>query len=211
VNSATEPKKRHPGRKPAHVLAGMAREQGRQVVWDAIRQRRTFTRPQLERDTRFIESTIDSYLQGLTAAGYLTVQPAVRGADGAWAPATYSLARDVGAVAPRVTRKGEPVKQGDKRQAQWQAMRILRIFTVAEIVSAASAGGDPVSKVDASDYIYALQKASYLRVVSEQRKGVVTRWQLVPARNTGPLSPQIQKIQQVFDQNLRIVVWPVQS
>src|SRR6266705_3378878 len=57
---------------------------------------------------RIDEKTIESYLQGLTAAGYLRAieAPQPRDGKGKWQPDRYALVRDVGIEAPRVDRKG---------------------------------------------------------------------------------------------------------
>lgn len=202
-----------PGRKRADLVLDEKYPQGRDAVWAAIRRLRRFTVGDVQAETRQPTATITSYLQGLQAAGYVSREAAYRhrrterGGMRFIAP-QYELVKDVGVVAPRVTRKGQPVTQGSARDRMWQAMRILKDFSADELVAAASCGGAPVSRVDAYDYIRHLARARYLVITQPRGPGRCGRYKLVPVRNTGPRAPMVQRIKQVFDANLGQVVWP---
>lgn len=88
------------------------------------------------------------------------------------------------------------------RDRVWSSMRILRRFSLPDLVSTAECNRDNIRK-----YIIALTRAGYLRVaVAKQngRKGGHQIWAL--ARNTGPAAPRLQTDGRIFDPNLHIVV-----
>lgn len=71
------------------------------------------------------------------------------------------------------------------RQRIWQAMRILRVFSYADLQATAEAGRDNVRK-----YCQALRSAGYLRLERPKangKKGGHAAWRLV--RDTGPKAP----------------------
>ena len=81
----------------------------------------------------------------------------------------------------------------------WQSMRMLRIFTIPDLVATAEAGQDNAKK-----YVVGLERAGYLRRVREKangRKGGHAAWMLI--RDTGPSAPRLQTDGKTFDVNLR--------
>jgi hypothetical protein len=223
-------------RKPADVIATAPRPQGRDVIWAAIRKLREFTLLELEHKTRINTRTIRTYIEGLTRAGYLevgdtnivvadddgnvvisgngnvavagtgnTVMVSARDGAGKFTAAWWRLIRDVGIGAPRVTRAGKPVTQGQSRLQMWRAMRSARTFTYGELAYIASTDTCVVSEVDAKSYTLLLARAGYLAVIEHGRPRHQTVFRL--ARNTGPKPPQIQRFKQVWDPNLKQVMW----
>lgn len=192
------------GRKPADLVIDERFPQGRDAVWAAIRKLRNFTKLDLQATTRVPMGTLQTYLRGLTLAGYLQCSdtpPRVA--------STWTLVRDVGVDTPRVTRDGKEVTQGSGRERMWRSMRILKDFSLVELVATASRGGAPVAKGEAGFYVGALLQARYLKSsVAATSTGRVARYLLVPAFNTGPRAPMVQKVKQVFDPNLGKVMWP---
>lgn len=188
------------GRKPADLVVDEKHPQGRDAVWAAIRKLRTFSKLDLEAETRAPLGTLQTYLRGLTLAGYLSRSDSAR-----LTPATWTLVRDVGVEAPRVTRDGKTVTQGDASQRMWQTMRIVKQFTLAELVAVAQ-----VDYLAARSYVRLLLRARYLRSTIEAvpRRGRQAQYRLVPALDTGPRAPMIQRIRQVWDPNLQRVMWP---
>lgn len=185
------------GRKPVDLVIDKRYPQDRDAVWTAIRKLRRFTVLDLEAPTRINTATLKSYLQGLTAAGYLT-----REDTGFAKPSTWTLVRDVGVEAPRVNRKGRPVTQGSGRERMWSAMRILKEFNLVELTATASAGGTPVRMGEAQFYVKHLFRARYLKHTVKNANGRAARWLLIPVRNTGPRAPMVQRVHEVFDPNL---------
>jgi len=196
-------------RKPAHLEQAGPKPTGRRAVWAAIRAQRTgFTLASLGQATRIHRDTIRTYLRGLEAAGYI-----VRAAEES-APAAYSLTRDVGIEAPRVTRDGKPVTQGLAREQMWRTMRMLKgDWSWRDLAIAASTETQPVAESDAADYCANLHRAGYLVVAEPGRAArpglaaAATRYRFVPGRNTGPRPPMVQRLSSVFDPNLGRVVW----
>lgn len=202
-------------RKPVHLVADAKRPQGRDVIWGAIRKLRRFTVLELEHATRIDEQTIRSYVQGLKAAGYLTVaEPVHKDHKHGVLNSTseiLALVRDIGVEAPRVTRAGKPVTQGAGTESMWRAMRMLKSFSTRELVTLASSGGVTVTLDTAKRYVAHLHKARYLRMVERGGPGCGARYALVPARNTGPRPPQVQRVHHVWDANEGRVVWPLEA
>jgi len=196
------------GRKRVDLNAAARFPGGRDVIWSAIRKLRTgFSIMDIERTTRINESTIRTYVQGLTKAGYLerlNAEPV----GGRYPRAAWNLIRDVGIDAPRVTRTGKAVSQGLGRENMWRTMRILNSFTVVELCATASTDTVTVDIMDAQHYCKYLQRAGYLRVVTPGHSGKRRRYALLKARYSGPKPPMIQRVHQVFDPNLGAVVWP---
>ncbi|BAE49252.1 hypothetical protein [Paramagnetospirillum magneticum] len=205
----------HPGRKPVHLVAAGGKPQGRQGIWEAIRAaRESFTLPGLVAATDIHRDTVRSYLRGLEAAGYIVALDRPNFADGA--TKVYQLVRDVGVEAPRVTRDGKPVTQGAAQEQMWRTMKMIRgDFSWRDLAIAAATAETPVAEEAAKDYCANLAKAGYLAVVTVGKGvvgagkagGVPTRYRFNRAKNTGPKPPMVQRVNSVFDPNLRRVVW----
>jgi hypothetical protein len=146
---------------------------------------------------------VRDYVAGLTAAGYLE-----RRED-----ANYSLVRDCGIEAPRVRRDGTEIIRGKGREQMWLVMKVLDDFSALDLAVHASTEHVQVSEVDAKSYIHYLNKAGYLAVTqpgqpgNRPNNGIVARYRLLPQKYTGPRPPMVQRIKQVYDQNLQKVVW----
>lgn len=77
---------------------------------------------------------------------------------------------------------------GNSRQRIWNALRIFKLFTTAEIGPVADAGDANVQK-----YLRALARAGYLRLERAKRNGSVDGhaiWRLL--RNSGPHCPIVR-------------------
>lgn len=170
----------------------------RAAVWAWIRQHPTkFIVNDVLYDIRMTAESVHEYLIGLTKAGYLeAIKNPVKGS-----PTLYSLIKDTGHDAPRVRKDGTPVTQGQGRQHMWNAMRILKDFTAADLAFNASTDDHPVAVSDARCYCTALSKAGYLIT---RKTGCYT---LLPSKWSGPQPPQIQRSKQVYDPNIKKVVW----
>ena len=154
----------------------------------------TFTAKEL--DVKLDASSIREYLSALCKAGYLElVSGSKRGESN-----TYRLVNDCGAEAPRLRKDGSPVTQGQGRLQMWNAMRIIKQFTAVDLAFNASTDEHSVAIGEATAYCQTLDKAGYLI-----KNGHLYR--LLPAMWTGPQPPQIQRTRQVYDPNLKRVVW----
>ncbi len=198
-------------RKRADLMAA-GRPEGRDVMWVAMRELGEFTLSDIEAKTRIKEDTIRNYVVGLTCAGYLEFIAGQRSpgcVPGHFIRSRWRLVNDVGAEAPRVTKTGAPVTQGDKRENMWRSMKILGEFDRRELAAATTLSHCVVSEADARFYCRYLQRAGYLSIVQAGGTRQLTRYRFVMARYTGPKPPKIQRIVQVWDPNISKVAWPL--
>ena len=181
-------------RKPAHMVKGNI---GRECIWDVIRRQKTFTVPDLESQVPMHISSVREYVLALEKAGYIakTTQPAHL-----FVAIWYQLAKDA-PTAPRVRKDGSEIIQGRGQENMWRAMRVLKEFSAVDIAITASAGGVMVSLRAAKAYCGKLCQAGYIMA----KNG---RFRFVPSMYTGPKPPMIQRNKQVYDPNLKKVVWP---
>jgi hypothetical protein len=181
----------------------------RQRAWEQIRKHaRGFTCSQIAHKAQAEEKTVYMYLQALEKGGYLTGHIEPGAAIGT--KKTWSLVRDNGVEAPRLTRDGAPVKQGLGTEAMWRSMRIVGEFGYIDLAAHASTSGVEVKPETAKTYIVHLKQAGYLVVVVKAKGGAAvgaSRYRLAPGMNTGPRPPMIQRTKSVYDPNLGKVVW----
>jgi len=151
------------------------------------------------------KSTIRDYLNRLVKGGY--VQKIAPTEKGIGQPVHYRLVKG-GLDAPRLRKDGTEVTMGSNREQMWRTMKMGDTFSAADLAINASTAHVSVNEADAKDYIKHLYKAGYLALVKKAKPGCnQARYRLIPSRNTGPQSPQIQRVKQVFDPNLNEVVW----
>jgi len=188
----------------------------RDAIWAAIRILREFSVSEIEDQTRINQSTIKTYVRGLTNANYLErieCHPRTKG-DTRYVENRWRLVNNVGVDAPRVTREGKPVTQGQSRENMWRTMRIIGEFSVRELAIQATTEGVNVKPSDAKDYVKYLHKAGYLQITrpaqpgNKSGMGTQARYRFIKFRYTGPRPPMVQRTKQVFDPNVGTVVWP---
>ncbi len=93
--------------------------------------------------------------------------------------------------------KLKPMHAGQARHRIWQSMRILRRFTLADLIASAES-----TRTNTQKYVQQLRAKGYVRVIQARRSGFPGEdavYQLV--RNTGPLPPRIGK-QGLHDPNI---------
>lgn len=182
------------GRKPVSVA-----RKNRKLIWKEIRELKTFTSKDIEQRTKVLSGTIFSYLKALEKAGILHTE--LQNGKGGLRRNIYTLIKDTGAMAPVVSKDGRLVE--DTHQARiWRAARILKNFTLKDIVATTSQDDDPISSAAADHYLSYLKRAGYL--IKKQNEKV---FHLNLSMNKGVQAPQIQRIRQVYDPNLDKVVW----
>lgn len=202
-------------RKPVHLTKAAGTISGRDAIWAAIRDLRTFTLSDLEdhamkqpHKVRTHRQTARSYVLGLEAAGIvqrLEKRPRNGDSSGRYAANQWELIDDLGVDAPRVTKAGKPVTQGATQDAIWQTLRIMRQhMTAREILAQIQDADNPVALSAVTSYLGMLTRAGYL---ISQGHGHSRAFRLLPIRNTGPAAPQIQRVKAVWDANLATVVW----
>lgn len=190
------------------VIGGMP---SRARLWQVLReeQYRPLEIGLLTDMARVNVQTARGYLECLINAGF--VARAKIAGSGSVKRTTYQLINDVGVDYPRVRRDGTPLVLGQVNNNMWRTMRMLKVFTAAELAAHASTSAVEVKLVAAQNYVGWLHRAGYLTVLSRAKSNGVGRgrtfakYQL--SRDTGPKSPIWQKIDCVYDQNLNQVVW----
>lgn len=198
-------------RRPIEVTSATTYQSPRDKIWSEIRSLKTFTLIDLEKATNIKRGSIETYVKGLHAAGYLKLAEPFnrftrksRVEQGLAVGDTYELVKDVGVTAPRVTKHGKPVTQGLGRARLWQSIRILRKgFSVEDLVMTANTEQISVSTAEARTYCQKLRQANYLKKLSKNP----VRYSLLPSKNTGPRAPMIQRNKAIFDPNKNAVVW----
>ncbi|MDQ2822430.1 MAG: hypothetical protein M3Y65_18975 [Pseudomonadota bacterium] len=196
-------------RKPAE-LEQVGGKGSRQRVWEAIRrQTGPFTIIQIAKKAKCNEETVITYVNSLGNAGYLSGESM----DGK--PVRHrrlwTMEKDNGIEAPRVTRDGKPVTVGRGVESMWRSMRIIGEFNAPELAAHASASGFAVSLNTVKEYAGILKRAGYLIVVREpdRRAGPngLSRYRLGAGKYTGPRPPMVQRTKSIYDPNLGKVVW----
>lgn len=186
----------------------------RQAIWNWIRKYDKQNGPCAAFKLKDINVNLNStsirdYLNGLTNAEYLVCTRSLTPKG----PDLYSLVKDVGVDAPRVRKDGTPVTQGQSRQQMWNTLRIIKCFSAADLAFNSSTPDCQVAESEAKGYISFLLKANYLRALSAGKPGhkpgtgTQARYMLIPSMWTGPQPPQIQRTKQLYDPNLKRVVW----
>lgn len=177
------------GRRPADQSVA-----GRQEMWLALKRvPENITISGIANEAKVHRSTVLRYLKALTAAGYLSANPAPQGQPGTWV-----LIRDVGHHAPRVRADGSAVTQGEITRQLWQAMIGLKDFDFRDLMHGSSID---IPEATAKDYCKRLLAAGYLRVLrkADPHAHRIARYRLI--RPSGPNAPQVQRVRQVYDPN----------
>lgn len=205
------------GKKEISLVASAGYLKPQDAVWAVMRELKQFT--QIDIEIKLVNNkisginsyTIRSYISRLEKGNYIklvnyeTVKNIAK-------RITYKLINDVGVHSPRLNKDGEISTQGRGRENLWRSMKVLNSFDQIELCEAASTADVIVKEGEAQDYIKHLYKAGYLIKVAEynRRHGTKARYQLLKSKNTGALPPMIQRTKQIFDPNLRKIVWKEQ-
>lgn len=197
-------------RKPAH-LERIGGKTPRQRIWEAVRTlREGFDNCAVSRKAKVDDKTVSTYLGCLQKAGF--IERANLDAPVGIA-ALWRLARDNGVEAPRLDRKGQPVKQGLGTEQMWRTLRLIGDFSGAELAAHASTEAMLVSPETAKTYVGHLLKAGYLievlpaRFLGSGKGNLPARYRLAPGKYTGPRPPMVQRTKAIYDPNLDQVVW----
>ncbi len=178
-------------------------------IWMAVRQEKVFTVREICRvvNTRsasgqkyVTNAYAREYLLALTRAGILSVEKGQQIGE----PNIYTLTRDMGVRAPRARKDGSLLPDSG-RTRMWKALRVLKEFSVRELVHAASVEGAVIAHNEAKTYCSWLVRGGYL-IRTESK-----RYRFIPGRDTGPRAPQILRIKQLYDTNTGKVVYTAPS
>ena len=146
--------------------------------------------------------TAQDYIKGLVNAGYLNVVQAASNQT----RAIFQLANDTGMEAPRVTKNGEKVTQGQGNEAMWGAMQALGSFNTRVLSEMAGIKESTVKR-----YCKMLTCAGYLTVDRKGKGmgagGIATQYRLLTSKVSGPRPPMITRLKAVYDPNIHEIVW----
>lgn len=171
----------------------------RERAWDAIRQQPDrFTINQIAARAHITVSALREFLMGLEKGGF--IEEIERGGL-CKKSIFFRLVKDVGHTPPAVNRHGLIQRAASINQVMWQTLRICGDVTPRMLAAHASTEKLQVSHSNAKTFLMLLRKAGYVVVTKESRPGVQARYQLLPARNTGPKPPMITRARRVIDGN----------
>lgn len=173
----------------------------RSEMWRVIRtlKGKSFTRNDLRLILEWAhKDEIDGkYLNLLVKHGFLTIVEQER-------PTRYQFIKDNGIDAPRFTNEGVLMVNSTVNENVWRSMRILKTFTVNELVANSGTSKKSVSHGTVIAYVRLLRNAGYLIVV-EKLKNKVERLKLI--KDTGRKPPQILRVKEVYDPNINKIVY----
>lgn len=177
----------------------MGKENKRQQIWSEIRKQKTaFTIESLTGEIPVEKETIKTFVSGLCKAGFIKVIEQqninVPHVKTSFKRNCYALSKDVGFIAPRVTRDGK-ILPDEINQDLWRSMKILKEFSVADLMTTTPR---PTTLYNVETYCRMLCRAKYLK-----RNGS----RFVFIKSTGAKAPQILRIKAVFDPNLKQIVY----
>ena len=170
----------------------------REKLWASMRELKKFTVPELARAAKVDRHAyyMNDYLAGLVKADILSKEQPAR-----FSAAVYTLLHDQGVDAPRVRKDGSLVPDS-AQERMWKAMKILRVFSVCDLIVHASLPDAAIATSAARSYCQWLARGKYLAPLSAP--GDVQRYRFV--RDTGAKAPQILRVKQLYDCNLGKVV-----
>lgn len=196
-------------RKPINKLRP---DETRDAVWEEIRCQNgygSFSVSEIAYSTQLGVDTVRDYITGLFNAGYLV--KVERPLPESFKTQYYRLERDCGIEAPRVRKDGTEVVMGRGREQMWRALGIMAQkgirFTFRDLCLYSSTDEIPVAEDDAKHFIRYLYAAGYLLQVEAGKPGIPARYRMMQSKWTGPKPPQIQRVRQLYDPNLKRVVW----
>jgi hypothetical protein len=187
--------------KPIDQILKKRKMADRPAIWSLIRKTsESFTSLTLSSELKIDRKIITPYLKTLCMAGFIK-QDSLENKVGK--TIHYNFVEGP-STAPRVRKNGEIIKHGSGQDNMWRSMKILKTFNAHFLAIHSSVGDVSVTIDTAKSYIKMLQRAGYLRALPT----VPVSWVLLSSKNTGPHAPMVQRVKQVFDPNLRKVVWP---
>lgn len=190
-------------RKPAQ-LEMIGGKSARQRVWEEIckQNNEVFWLNDVAFKANVDVDTARTYVHSLVKGKYLE-----KAAPEGRRKYRYYQVKHNGIEAPRLDRKGNPVKQGQSSECMWRCLRMLGgEIDVTALIAYASASGIDINIRYAKSYVTALKKAGYLHITQPGGPNRLERFFLKPAMNTGPRPPQVQRVKTVYDPNLNKVM-----
>lgn len=165
-----------------------------------------FTIKDINLQTSIHESTVRDYLKRLIRAGYVQKLEGNKGSRGGNLKNIYIVIKPV-LTAPRLTRNGTPAKSATGRDNMWRTMKMIGRFTKHDLAIYSSTDQCQVKVSTAGDYIKHMSKAGYIVEVSKKKGNVASQYVFLQSKNTGPKAPMIQRVKNVYDPNIKEIVW----
>ncbi len=187
------------GRKPVHLMKASTGLGGRDIIWKAIRELKTFTKQDLLYKTDVNLGTICTFLTSLENADYISKKE-IKKQKNNMPLFEYCLIKDIGVDAPKVRKDGSRVKP-KATDNMWRTMRILKKFSVKDLILNATTDDVQIKPTSADSYCKYLCRAGYLVRNADKT------YTFLQSKYTGPLAPMIQRIKQLYDPNIGKIVY----
>lgn len=200
------------GRHTADIMARLTVRvpRGQQGFWEVIRElhrkRGRWTAKDVDGSSNVHLSTVHDYLRRLTQGGFIARDGEIKG------HIAFRLLIDQ-PEAPRLRRDGKPVSAlGQGQDQMWRTMKMMARFDARDLALHATTSDATVTLETARTYLRHLYRVGYLTVVEPGRptghrgRHAMTVYRLIPSMNTGPLAPQIQRADFVWDPNRKKVM-----
>lgn len=114
---------------------------------------------------------------------------------------TYLTVKDPSEMAVRAAEKRK-TPEG----AMWTSIRVMKHFTLADVVTSLCSTDNAVSEVQVQKYCSSLLAAGYLKVTLKARPAQKRPAQYMLIKDSGPLPPRVKRMQVVVDENSDKVV-----
>lgn len=171
---------------------------GHEEMWFAIRDipnyRAGFTAADLARVSGAKREATEFYLAKLARQGR-----AERLGTTTDQQAVYAVLR-VGVEPVVLEVNGQPSRDYTRRHALWNAMRILKKFTVRDLWTNVR-DDNPVTQAMVAKYVTRLHAAEYLDIIEIDKRNDDPVFHLRPAMNTGRRPPRLCEAELIFDPN----------
>ncbi len=167
----------------------------REYAWQKATARGEFTYAQLSADAGIDVKYASALTREWEEEGRVQRVNFVRGRR-----VTMRVVKDSKGDEARLRADGSLIRKGCPLQNMWRSMRLLPIFSPADIAMHANTEGAEVSEDVAKEYCRRLAAAGYLRVEVKAQPGKRSAlYRLI--RNSGPKAPTIKRVLAVQDQN----------
>ncbi len=176
---------------------------GYEAIWQHIlnHKGKTFSVHDIEIHTNVDKETVRDHIKRFMRGGYIEQVE-----NNLIKNNIYRLCNPV-KIAPRLNRKGAESTQGLGREQMWRTMKMLGIFSKHDLAVHASTTSIQVKVTTAEDYIKFLNRAGYLVQIKKSKGKCPAEYRFLTSKNTGYKAPMIQRVKNVYDPNLKKVVW----
>jgi len=193
------------------------KSKGYDAIWQVILsfRQKAFTSNDIAGQMQSSQVMIKEFLNKLVLHNFIEITEEISGLAGQGARKKYIyrlITSDQ--TRPKFNSEGKIINpKGTGADQMWRCMKMIKVFTSKDLAIAASTDEKTVSHGYAKNYIRALTRAGYLKIINKPNaaKGVSPIYRLLPQKNTGPNAPVLKRDQSVFDPNLKKLVWPLES